>query len=152
MLTNKLIQEVMVKAPLVVAPDLALTEALGCMRDYGVRHLPVVENDLLVGILSERDLKAAMGLSQVATLTVSDVMKRDVYAVRGTMPLRKVLADMADQKFGSAVIVNAKRAAIGIFTTTDALRILSDSSDAGENDFLLDGDDGYESVCWPTYN
>jgi CBS domain-containing protein len=50
------VDEVMSRSPATVAPEAALDDAAAMMVDCGVRHLPVVSGDLLVGMLSVRDL------------------------------------------------------------------------------------------------
>jgi CBS domain-containing protein len=46
----------MTRDPLTVAPDTRVGEALDQMLSGGFRHLPVVEDDALVGVVSMRDL------------------------------------------------------------------------------------------------
>ncbi len=50
---------VMTSNPKTVSPDTRATEALLMMHDGGFRHLPVVENGLVVGIVSLRDFVGA---------------------------------------------------------------------------------------------
>jgi acetoin utilization protein AcuB len=96
------------------------------MRETGARHLPVVEQSRLVGIVSERDV-----LSYLETRTdldpthllVKAVMQTDVYSVDRATPLDVVAERMADQKYGSAVVWNGGEV-VGIFTTIDANRAL----------------------------
>jgi CBS domain-containing protein len=42
------------------APDTDVSEAAGWVAEYGYRHLPVVEDDVLIGIVSVRDLLTAV--------------------------------------------------------------------------------------------
>lgn len=51
------ISDVMTKNPITVSPDRAIRDALGLMVENAVRHLPVVEGDRLVGMLSDRDIR-----------------------------------------------------------------------------------------------
>jgi citrate synthase len=50
------VSEWMTEAPDCVAPDLSVQEAFASLEDHGYRHLPVTEGDVLVGIVSLRDL------------------------------------------------------------------------------------------------
>jgi acetoin utilization protein AcuB len=95
------------------------------MRSKNIRHLPVIENERLVGIVSDRDLKAAMSLPQSKQLSLSDIMTTDVFAVPSHMTLTHVAQQMAERKLGSVLIVNDANEVIGIFTTTDALNLLA---------------------------
>lgn len=49
--------EVMTRQPEAIGPDVTAIEALRLMRDCGCRHLPVVEGDRLLGIVSRGDFQ-----------------------------------------------------------------------------------------------
>jgi acetoin utilization protein AcuB len=55
-----LVEDVMQAAVITITPKTSLPEAMRLVRQRGIRHLPVVEDDRLVGIVSDRDLKRAM--------------------------------------------------------------------------------------------
>lgn len=54
--SNHPVEEWMTKEPVVIGPDASENEALDLMRDKGIRHLPVVEDAKLVGVVSIRDV------------------------------------------------------------------------------------------------
>lgn len=54
------LDEVMTSQPDTLTPKATAMEALLLMRSRGYRHLPVLENDKLIGIVSIRDLFAAV--------------------------------------------------------------------------------------------
>jgi CBS domain-containing protein len=58
------VSQVMTPDPLSIGPDTTVTEALAMMTDYRLRHLPVVEEGRLIGIVSARDLTRAVVLKQ----------------------------------------------------------------------------------------
>lgn len=116
----------MVKSPYVGEPNYTLQEAMEIMKDEDFRHLPIVEDEKLVGIVSERDLKEALAFPKGSVLKVQDIMKTDVFAAFQDEPLKDVVSKMADLKCGSTVVLNNKNQVVGIFTTTDALRTLAD--------------------------
>src|SRR5687767_13074781 len=90
-----------------------------------LRHLPVVKNDGLLGILTDRDLKRALDpdlrLPPMHELFVRDVYLPDPYVVDDRSPLDDVLEHMATYHLGSALVTKHGRLA-GIFTSTDACR------------------------------
>ena len=53
------VADYMTPAPEVLRPDSELAEAAHTMLQLGVRHLPVVQNGRLVGVLSMRDVLGA---------------------------------------------------------------------------------------------
>lgn len=134
----------MVKHPHSITPDVSITAAMDLMRSLNIRHLPVLEREKLVGLVSDRDLRGALALDKANQLRIGDVMKRDVFVTTPDTSLSDVAQEMALQKFGSALIVDRRGHITGIFTTTDALRILADLADEGKMDeYLVD----FEEYC-----
>lgn len=97
------------------------------MVRHGVRHLPVKDEGRLVGVLTDRDLKRAidpdLGLPPKDELFVRDVAVLDAYTVDTSEPLDHVLEEMINRHMGSVLVTSHGRLA-GIFTMTDACRIL----------------------------
>lgn len=120
------VDEFMTHSPHTIGQDQPLCVAYRLMREHRIRHLPVLDGVKLVGILSQRDLHFMSTLRDVdpEKLAVSEAMSQDTYAVGPRSSVRKVTADMADHRYGSAVIVDNDRV-IGIFTAVDAMRALS---------------------------
>lgn len=122
------VQEYMSPNPYSVATNESLAAARDMMDRYGVRHLPVLENGKLVGVLSEREVRVAQSLpkTELAQVSVEDVMTRNPYSVSPTAPLTRVAREMARKKYGCAVVMD-HGAIAGILTTTDALDALADA-------------------------
>jgi acetoin utilization protein AcuB len=116
----------MTASPVVIASDRTLAEAHQEMRAHGVRHLPVVEDRRLVGIVSQRDLYLLETLRgvDVGCERVSEAMTPNPYTTAPGTPLDEVAREMADHKYGCAVVVEGG-GVVGVFTTVDALRALS---------------------------
>ncbi len=102
-----------------------LSAAHELMRRYRVRHLPVLDQGKLVGVLSQRDLFFVETLRDVdpAKVRVEEAMSPNVYEVPPDTALGEVAAKMVEAKFGCAVVTRDQRV-VGIFTTNDALRII----------------------------
>ncbi len=118
--------------PLTVAPGTMLAEAKAIMEKYWIRHLLVVEGDVLVGMLSDRDIRTASlppgaeytdteRETRLARVAVRDAMSRDPQAVRPDAPLVDVARLMLEHRFGGVPVVGEGRLA-GIITETDILR------------------------------
>jgi CBS domain-containing protein len=107
----------------------SLLRARDLMREHEVRHLPVVKDHALLGILTDRDIKRALdpdlGLPPKTELFVRDVYLADPYVVDDHSPLDDVLDHMATHHIGSAIVTKNGRFA-GIFTSTDACRAYSE--------------------------
>ena len=53
-----------IRNPITINPDQSLSEAVGIMRENSISGIPVVKDDKLVGILTNRDLRFERNLSQ----------------------------------------------------------------------------------------
>ena len=119
------VREYMTPAPVTTTPTRSLTSAVKTMRSKRVRHLPVLDGDRVVGILSQRDILIIESLPGVnpTEVRVDEAMVRDVFTVRPDTPIADALETMIAKKIGSAIVTDGKRV-IGVFTTIDALRAL----------------------------
>lgn len=119
-----LIQEVMHKNPIYISPNTTLSEAYKLMNKNSVRHLPILDNGNIVGIVTDRDLRLAT--SKLAKQTfdpeavVSKIMSRPVETTRPTEPIEVATQIMRELKIGCLpVIENSKL--VGIVTGVDLL-------------------------------
>lgn len=126
--------ETMVRDPITIEASVGLLDAQEIMRAWGMRHLPVVDNGKLVGVLSDRDIYRTISLKKTHELSVREAMSDKPYVVSSNQTLCQVAKAMAEHKFGCVVIEGTGGTVKGIFTTTDALYILSQ--------LLEDPDDG----------
>jgi len=123
------IAQVMTPFPHAVDADAQLEDARASMLELGIRHLPVTRGEELVGVLTERDTRLVLGSlmsdAPTAKLRVKDACQLDAYVVDPHAPVDVVLREMAGRHIGSALVVKGGRLA-GIFTVTDACRVLGD--------------------------
>jgi acetoin utilization protein AcuB len=124
---NDSIETFMTRSPHCIGKDQKLAVAHALMRKAGLRHLPVLEAGKLVGMVSQRDLYFVETIRGVdpGENTVEDAMTEEAYQVPPSARLHDVVGTMAKKKLGSAVVVEAGRV-VGVFTTTDALKILAE--------------------------
>jgi acetoin utilization protein AcuB len=127
-MSTLLIQQFMTASPETIGADLTLAQARDRMFNLGARHLPVVEDGHLVGILSDRDVHLAESFhGDLGKLQVRQAMTSQPFTCGAHAHLHAVAAEMAAHKYGSAVIVDRDHPdrVVGVFTTTDALRALA---------------------------
>jgi acetoin utilization protein AcuB len=122
-----IIDDYMTASPETIGPKASLAEAHATMRRNAIRHLPVVNEGELLGIVTMRDLHLLETLPDIDQdeVPVEDAMTEDPYVVEPGTPLKQVSGHMADNKYGAAIVVRGDEI-LGVFTTVDALRALHD--------------------------
>lgn len=121
-----LIQECMTLVPRTVGSTISVTKAKQLMEDLDIRHLPVLKEGRLVGLISERDINLAKSFRGPGELSVEDVMSIEPFVIKPDALVEEVTSQMVSRKFGSAIVQSETGKVVGIFTTTDALRLIRD--------------------------
>jgi acetoin utilization protein AcuB len=121
------IQKYMTTSPHTVGEDQPMAVAHRMMREYHIRHLPVLRGAKIVGLVSDRDLNFVETLKDVDPrhVLVNEAMTTDPYVVSPEAPLDEVVSAMAAHKYGSAVVTQHDKV-VGIFTTVDACAAFAD--------------------------
>jgi acetoin utilization protein AcuB len=110
-----------------IGKDQTISQAHRLLREHRFRHLPVLDGNSLVGLLSDRDLGLIEALRDVDpnTVTVEEAMSQVVYTVTPDSPLDEVVGEMAEHKYGSAIVMQNGKV-VGIFTTVDVCVALAE--------------------------
>lgn len=120
------IEDMMRKNVVTVSPSTSIGEALLFLRTNRIRHLPVVEHDRLVGIVSDRDLRDALP-SRLLThedddtilhKPVADIMQTQVITAHPLDFIEDAAAQLYEHKIGSLPIVDGGRL-VGMITESD---------------------------------
>jgi acetoin utilization protein AcuB len=121
------VRQYMTPMPCTIGPTRSLAAARKAMLGHVIRHLPVLDGARIVGLLSERDLflvESVPGVNPTVT-RVEEAMVANPYVVSPDMTVAEVVETLIEHKYGSAVVCEDDRV-VGVFTTVDALRALSD--------------------------
>ena len=124
--------DVMVSDPVTVGPQTPVAEAYEVMMEGSFRHLPVVADGKLSGMLSERDILEAMpGVGaapsehgQFTKILVDSIMIRSPLTVGIDEPLVAAARAMVNEKVGAVIVVDDGERVLGIVTTIDITEAL----------------------------
>jgi acetoin utilization protein AcuB len=120
----KTVEQYMTHAPKTIGADQLAAIALQIMRAFDVRHLPVLKDGKLVGVLSDRELPL---LASAAAMTkVSTLMNPGPYSASPHTSLAVVARDMAEHKIESVIVEQAGHV-VGILTAVDVARALAET-------------------------
>ncbi len=125
----------MTKDPHVIQADASIIEAIHLLKEKGIRRLPVMRGDELVGLVTEKMLLGyapakATSLDQwelhylLAKTPVTDAMNPKPHTVRPDAPLADVARLLHDRKLNGVIVVDAAGKMVGLLTTTNALEAL----------------------------
>jgi acetoin utilization protein AcuB len=131
-------RDVMTPNPITVTPQATLAEVWDLMREADIRHVPVVQAGVLVGMVSDRDL-ASLDVARVLTTDGADALRRtlatpvvtvmssDVIFVEMEDDLDDVIELMLEHKVGAIPVVRPDtRDVMGIVSYIDVLRGIQD--------------------------
>ena len=134
-------RELMTPDPVTVTPQASIAEVWDLMRELDVRHIPVVQADALVGMVSDRDLarvdiagllnvEGAGALRDELTTPIVRLMSSAVIAVGPEADIGEVIELLIEHKIGAVPVVQEEtREVLGIISYVDVLRVLSGALD-----------------------
>lgn len=120
-----LVEHVMMTTPVVIEETATVLEAAQRLQQLGLRHLPVVADNRLVGIISDRDLRGPMvgtaGTVPSTTTSVSAIMTRHVVTVHPTDSLGAAAKRLVEHRVGALLVVDQGGVLRGILSYVDIL-------------------------------
>ena len=130
--------------PITISPKASMHDATKLMHDHEIRHLPVVDGDRLVGIVTLSDIRKAspspattLSIGEVRYLVdqimVGDIMTKDPQTVSPDTTVEDAALKGYKHGFGSLPVVEDGRL-VGIITQADLLQVMMNIFEAGEGD------------------
>jgi len=115
------VRDVMTKGAECVRPSNSLQEAAQRMKTLGVGPLPVCDNDLLVGLITDRDIvvRAVAEACDPRTTTVQNVMTPDVLYCFEDQDVQEAAQLMCEQQVRRLVVLNRDKRLVGIVSLGD---------------------------------
>lgn len=129
-----LVKERMTPNPICGYPEMPVTEAQSLMQEKGIRHLPILEEDNLVGLITQRSLLKALPSDvsnfsrfeisyTLAKIKVHTVMVKDLITVDEDTPIEEASRVMADERIGCLPVMRDEDL-VGIITDNDLFNIM----------------------------
>ena len=136
-----LVRDWMTRNLVTLSPEASVAEALTLCRERRIRHIPILEEGRLVGIVSDRDLRdasPALGDAERASALqetrIGDVMSREVITADPQDSIENAAQEMYEHKIQSLPVIaeepvvdEASAVAeelLGIITSSDVMRAL----------------------------
>jgi acetoin utilization protein AcuB len=138
-----LIREYMTSHPITVTEDTSVSDAAKLMKERGVRRFPVMRNEHLIGIITDRDLRSAAP-SGVVSLDVHErelmpelhamlsntkikgIMSRDVVTIGPEQSVGAAALLMLKHRISGMPVVDSRGKLLGIITESDIFKVLVD--------------------------
>lgn len=114
----------MTEMPHTIGENSTVKKAREMMSEFGYHHLPVLCGGTIVGMISERDLRVAETLKKDDDTLISQIMSAEPFMVDRDADIKDVLIMMQNRGYSSAIVKGTTSSTWGIFTTTDAIRLL----------------------------
>lgn len=136
------VKDFMTRKVVYVSPDTTVAHTADMIREQGLRRLPVIENDRLVGVVTERTMAEASP-SKVTSLSIyemnyllnktkiRDIMARDVVTVSPYASLEDAVYAMMKNQVGILPVVEAGQV-FGVITEKDVFKAFLEVSGYGE--------------------
>ena len=122
--------ELMSREVITIGSDAPLQTAWRLFKMHRFRHIPVVDEGRIVGMLSDRDLYRALAPPELPSTwadeqrSVGDIMSTGVISAHPDTSIRLVADIMFTGRFGAMPIVDPRDQLVGIVTRSDVLRAL----------------------------
>lgn len=104
-----------------ISRDCTIKEAMKLMKQHEIRHLPVVEDDRFVGLVTEPDIRAVHLAAMIEEITVADIMLTRPITITPDTPLEVAACLLVENRISGLPVVEDERLA-GMITTTDICR------------------------------
>lgn len=115
------VSELMTKNPATAMPSSGLSEVAKMMRDCDCGAIPIVENDKVVGVITDRDItiRVIADNKNPQDVKVGDVMSKQIVTARVGDDVREVANIMEKHKVRRVPVVDEQGKCVGIVSQAD---------------------------------
>ncbi len=133
-----LVRDCMTKKLITIDEETPIIKAFRIMKDNNIRRLPVMRNEKLAGVITDRDLKEATPskatsldvheiYSLLSEVKVKDIMSKDLLTIGPDESIEKAAMLMLNKKISGLPVIEAGNLT-GVITQTDIFKALVDIS------------------------
>src|SRR5210317_2184708 len=130
-----LVKNWMSKNVITIDANDSMQNATKLLKEHGIRMLPVMKKNRLVGIVTDRDLKKASAsdatsleihelLFLLTQIKVKDIMTKAPVTVTPDWTIEETAELLLKHKISGVPVVGGKKAIAGVITQTDVFRVL----------------------------
>lgn len=117
------VNEWMAKDPVTVTKDQKVQDCVDLMKKHSIRHLPVVENKKLIGLLTESDLREVFLASLMEDLSIEGVMISEPITVSPNTEIEDAAKLIYYHKIGGLPVVDDYEYVVGMITVADLVEV-----------------------------
>ncbi|MEW6186659.1 MAG: CBS and ACT domain-containing protein [Thermodesulfobacteriota bacterium] len=114
------VKDWMIKKVVTISRNDPVEKALLLMKKYSIRHLPVVENKALLGLITESDLRQVSSSALMEEMSLDQIMIKNPVTISPEETLEEAARLIYRYKIGGLPVVD-KGKLVGILTTPDIL-------------------------------
>lgn len=140
MVIENSLREIMTKQPVTIKSSESIEKAEEKMKKHHIRHLPIIKNKKLIGILSLTDLQRISFASSFnesnsnedslvyEMFTIEQIMTHHPYCIDINEGMKKAMQVLSEKEFHALPIMEDEKL-VGIITTTDIIKYILDQCD-----------------------
>ena len=143
-----LVKNWMSKNVVTINEDDSMQDAMKLMKQHSIRMLPVLKNGVLVGVVTDRDLKRASAsdattldvhelLYLISKIKVKNIMSKSPVAVSPDLTVEETAEILLNNKISGVPVVDEKGKVVGTITQTDLFRVLIALTGVGKRGIQL---------------
>jgi acetoin utilization protein AcuB len=124
------VRDSMTREVVTLGPEASAAEAWGVCQELGIRHLPIVEEGRLIGLVSDRDLRdvspprgSGGERDTLAWVRLRDIMSTDLATIAPLDTIEHAAREIYERRIGCLPVV-AEGELVGIITSSDMMRTL----------------------------
>jgi CBS domain-containing protein len=130
---RRLCREIMTRSVKTASREMSLQEVARLMRDGDMGVMPVVENDKLIGIVTDRDIVVrALAEGKDAQTEIGDVMTTEIFSVKPDDFAFEAIRLMGDKQIRRIPVINESGELAGIIAMADIALEMEDEREIAE--------------------